>query len=226
MKIDIIMKISTVFIPVKKYYISNSDKNLIVKTIRETAASAAKLLKIKEKEITFTLLPLWGDNHGFAQSKEWIRLTIPAKWKSRIYRKNYLEKHLPGLVHHETHHISREYVGFLEKNYKKHTLINSVVSEGLAVSFSEEQVGSLKIESAKYNSKDLKKWFPLIRKEKWSKKYSHDEWFHGRGKPKALGYKIGKYIMDELKKRHPELNSQKLAKADAKKIIKLSGVNL
>lgn len=221
------MKINIVFLQVKNSRISRADRFLIEKTIRKYAGRVAKLLKLKTDNLTFTLLPFWNENRGFAQSKEWIRLTIPLKWKSKKMRQEYFEKNLPSLVCHEMHHISREYVGFLEKKYRDHILMNSLVSEGLAVSFSEEQIKSFKSKSAKYSEKNLKKWLSSIKKEKWSKKYSHDEWFYGKkGKPNALGYKIGKYIIDKVKENHPDLNACKLARIETKKIIKLSGLKL
>lgn len=219
------MRINVVFIPVENFRIPPRDRDFIIKIIKKHAIRAAKLLKLKRKQLTFTLHPHWWGWGGSAESKEWIRLKIPLRWKSWRHKSSYVNEKLPEEIYHEIHHLVRNHVYSLEKNYKPHRLINSLISEGLAILFSEENL-SLKVSYATYREKAIKKWFSAVRKEKWSRNYNYRAWFHGEGKPLWLGYKIGKYIIDQLKKRHPNLTARKLARADTKKILKLSGVKL
>lgn len=224
-----IMKVNIIFIPVEKKTpaINSRERKLIAQVVKRHALRAAKLLRIKRHALTFTVHPFWWANaSGGAESKEWVRLKIPLRWKSKGARLLHFEKILPGLVYHEMHHLARNYVFSPEKTYPPHRLANSLVSEGLAVAFSEEQVPTYKATYAAYRARQLRKWFRKIRAEKWSRNYDYQAWFHGKGKPRWLGYKIGKYIIDELKRRHPRLKALNLVHKDARTVLKLSGVKL
>lgn len=220
------MRINIVFIPVANAVLRRDDRTAIERTIRTHALRAAKLLKLYEKTVTFSVHPHWWGWGGAAEAKEWIRLKIPLRWKSKRHRADYLVRRLPATVYHEMHHLARQYVYSPEKTYLPHRLANSLVSEGLAVVFSEEQVPSYHAPYARYQRGAIRKWFPAIRKEKWSRNYHDEAWFHGKGKPRWLGYRIGKYIIDQLKERHPRLTARRLARIKAVKILKLSGVKL
>ena len=81
---------------------------------------------------------------------------------------------------------------------------------------------------AKYTNFFIKKWLPQLKKENiWGTDFSHDEWFWGKKeKPYRLGYKLGTYLVHQIKKNHPEMTALKLARKDTKTLLKLSGVNL
>lgn len=128
------------------------------------------------------------------------------------------------MLYHEIHHIARGYCAMLEKG--KHVLLNTVFSEGLATAFEVEQVPSRLPKYAKHNPLLIKTWLPRIAKEFSSKDYSYTEWFHGYKKPDKLGYKIGKYLVDEIIKRNPSKTPTTLARVAAKKLLKMSGYKI
>ncbi len=56
-------------------------------------------------------------------------------------------------------------------------------------------------------------------------KYNHGEWFYGDEElPRWIGYKVGFYIVDTLRKKYPDATWKDLVKMDAEKNIALSDV--
>lgn len=73
------------------------------------------------------------------------------------------------------------------------------------------------------NPDQLKK----VGKFKWNKESDDDSWLYGdKEKPRLLGYKIGRYIIQKTLEKNPQLNSVKLIKLDAEAILKLSGLKI
>ena len=70
----------------------------------------------------------------------------------------------------------------------------------------------------------MSKWLPELKKEFYSTKYDYEAWFHGNGKPKQLGYKVGKYLSDEIRKHNPKLTHKDLVRMNAKELLKLSRI--
>lgn len=194
---------------------SLSDKQRLKSLIFKVAPKAETLLKIKNKTLYFTAYRFdCKTNAGFTQAKDWIELTIPP---GKIDYKN-----LERMLYHELHHIARGYCGMLEKG--EHVLLNSIFSEGLATAFEVEQVPSILPKHAKYTRLLIKTWLPRMAKKFSSTKYSYPEWFYGlNGKPRRLGYKIGKYLVDEIIKRNPAQTPSTLAMVNSKKLLKMSG---
>ena len=193
---------------------SLSDRKRVRSSIAKTARKAAKLLKIKSKVVYFTVYRFKGKtNSGFTKAKDWIEITIPP---GKIDYKD-----LEGMLYHEIHHIARGYCGMLEKG--EHVLLNTVFSEGLATAFELEQVPRYVLDYARYDLSLIKKWLPRIAKEFSSTKYNHSAWFHGRGKSDKIGYKIGKYLVDEIIRKNPSKTPANLARVDSKKLLKMSG---
>jgi len=185
-------------------------RSCIVKTARKTA----KILKIKNKAVYFTIYRFKGKtNLGFTKAKDWIEITIPP---GKI---DYRD--LEGMVYHEMHHIARGYCDMLEKG--EHALLNTVFSEGLAIAFEIEQVPHRLKRYARHEPSLMKKWLPRMAKEFLSTTYNYFAWFHGEGKPDKLGYKIGKYLVDEIIRRNPSKTPVNLARIDSKKLLKMSG---
>ncbi|MFA5962339.1 MAG: DUF2268 domain-containing putative Zn-dependent protease [Parcubacteria group bacterium] len=220
------MKINIQFIEADNDF-SKGVKVLIGKIIREDSAKVAKILPFETKVFTFTVYP-WKRKgaHGFAQATDWVRIMLNPKeldFKKGIKQK--ILDRLAYLVYHEMHHASRGYVGFLPEG-KNHMLINSVLSEGLADVFAQECAPNV-YDSEKLASKDrqIENWICRMDKIKWRKMSAYYSWaYGGEGKPALLGYKMGRYIILALKKKHPEWDAVKLVRTDAKKILKLSGV--
>ncbi|GEM_PF-1874113 len=221
------MRIKVIFLP-SSIDFPNADKNKIRKIILNHAKKAAAILRFREGEFTFTVYPWERDGvQAFTQAKDWVRVTInPRQLAFRRKRADMIER-LIYIVYHEMHHAARGYAGFLPRK-KHHILMNSIFSEGLADIFAREQYPSkyvLKV--TKYNLQQVKKWLPRLRKIKWQKEIFDDPWLlGGQGKPRKLGYKIGRYLVENVTKRHPRLSAANLVRKDAREILKLGGVKV
>jgi len=224
---DKLMKIKIIFLPSTRDF-QRKEKILIKKIILRHAKKAAKALGAKNGLLTFTIYPWERDGvHAFTQAKDWVRITInPQQFISKRKRQDMIER-LIYIVYHETHHAFRGYAGFLPKK-KSHILMNSIISEGLADIFAQEQYPSEYVRKiTRYDNRQIKKWLPKLHKIKWQKEIIYDSWLYGgRGKPKCLGYKIGRYLIHEVKKQNPQLDSVRLVREDAKKMLRLSKVKL
>lgn len=213
------MIFNIVFIKSKKGF-NKKEGETIKNIIKSTTKHAAKLLNLENNRIiNFTVYPFDGKfSYGSVQSKEWIELFV-------VKNKKINEDDLKSAVYHEMHHIARGYT-FLTK--RKISLLDTLFSEGLAVVFEMEQVPKRVPIYAKYSNIFIKKWLPQIKKENlWGADFSYDEWFWGKkGKPCQLGYKIGTYLVNQIKKNCPKLTADKLVKKGAKELLKLSKVKL
>jgi len=195
------------------------EKREIENSIREVADRTINLLKIKGI-INITVYPFvwyilgkpWVG--GVTKSKEWFELTVPPKI--------YLPDDLEGIVYHELHHIAREYSCYTGIGGHR-SLLNSIFSEGLATAFEMEQVPQRMPVCADYDILELKKWFPELKEEMWNSNYNHEAWFLGKGKPWWLGYKIGKYLVDQISINHSSLSLISLVRANVKELLELSG---
>ena len=206
------MKIRVIFIGES---FSSGDKQRLKSLIVRVAGKAAKVLKIKNKSLYFTVYRFskWKTNGGYTRAKDWVEITIP------LGKIDY--KDLEGMIYHEAHHIARGYYGMLEKG--EHVLLNTIFSEGLATAFEIEQVPGRLPRYAHHIPSLIKKWLPRMAREFSSTKFNYSAWFHGQGKPNYLGYKIGKYLVDEIIRRNPSKTAANLARVNAKKLLKMSG---
>jgi len=193
---------------------SSRDKQCLKSFILKITKKVVKILQIKNKSLSFTVYRFKiKTNLGFTKAKDWIEITIPP---GKIDYKD-----LEGLLCHEIHHIARGYSDMLEKG--EHVLLNTIFSEGLATAFEIKQVPSRLPKYARYNPALIKAWLPRMAKEFSSKDYSYTEWFHGDGKPDKIGYKIGKYLVDEIIKRNPSKTPTNLVRVSSKELLKMSG---
>jgi len=192
---------------------TKKEQKTVKNIIQKTAKDVAQLLDIKS-DVTFTVYRFGIWTSGFTQAKDWIRINIKLK--------QFKEIDLVETVCHEMNHIAREYFGFSNKQYD---LLDTLFAEGLAVAFG---LHHSKIKKApaifQYRIANLKKWFPEIRKKLHSYSFSYDEWFHGVGRPMCLGYKIGRYLVDQIIKNNPEITIESLTKKSANQLLKLSKV--
>lgn len=208
------MTLNIIFIRSKKGF-NKKERRKIENVIRKTASHAAKILNLEGTSIiNFTVYP-FGKKYvfGCTQAENWIQIDVPPK--------KINEAELKNAIYHEMYHIGR---GYSFHSKKKFSLLNTLFSEGLAVVFEIEQVPRrIPISSA-----FVKKWLPQLRKENpEDTDFSYDKWFWGKeGRPKRLGYKIGTYLVNQIKKHHPELTAAKLVKKNAKYLLKLSKVKL
>lgn len=88
--------------------------------------------------------------------------------------------------------------------------MEALFSEGLATYFEIEQIPNRTPKYSKYTNSFIKKWLPEVRKQNLFSKFSYEEWFLGRGKLEQLGFKIGTYLVHQIKKNHPELKTKDL----------------
>lgn len=210
------MKINIVFIKSRDGF-GKKEQERIRKIIKNTANHAAKVLNLKKNYIINFTIYLFKSRFtsGVTNSNDWIHLNVSKRFK---------ENNLKGIVYHEMHHLGRDYT-ILGK--KKFSLLDTLFTEGLAVVFEMEQVPNYMPWYSKYTSSSIKKWLPQVKEEKWDVDFSYDEWFFGaKGKPLRLGYKIGTYLVQQIKKHHPTLTAEKLIKRNVRELQRLSKVKL
>ncbi len=118
-----------------------------------------------------------------------------------------LEVELQSTVAHELHHAARwAAVGYGT------TLLEAMVSEGLADHFDQEIYGGEpKLWSVALSEKKLGDWSLKSQEELMNKKYNHSAWFFGtsteipRWAGYAIGYKLVKQYMQETGRTASEL---------------------
>jgi len=212
------MVFNVIFIKSKRGF-NKKERKKIEKIIKNTANYAAKILNLgNNQRINFTVYLVDGKfSWGFTQSKDWIQLYV--------IKKKFNQDDLKSAVYHEMHHIARNYTAFTKR---KISFLDTLFSEGLAVVFEIEQVPKRIPVYSKYTNNFIKKWLPQLKKENlWGDDFSHDEWFWGKkGKPYRLGYELGTYLVNQIKKNCPKMTAVMLAKKNTKILLKLSKVDL
>jgi len=208
--------------------ISKEEKSLLNKTIKKHALVVGKLLGIPYLTITvypdpLKVIPETGDG-GYTITDEWICIYVDPKNKKFSF-KDIAEKNLPGAIFHEMNHVAR----FRSVGYGD-TLLEAIVSEGIASVFEKEQWKTIVPPWTKFDEKEIANLLKIIRKrdKKKDKGYIHAEWFFGRGGklPRWMGYKVGTYIVELVRKNFPEISWQKLTKMKAGEVIKKSGIKI
>lgn len=219
------MKINIFLFEVKND-ISEKNKKLLKKVVLKHAKIATKKLSIDLINIVIypnrdlTIQKIGAG--GFAPNSEWIRLAIDPFYKEEDIE--YIIKNIiPLSVYHEMNHAAR-----WNKPGYGNTLLDAIISEGLAIVFAEENWNSFEAPWGKYKQEEIKKYLEFLNKRNkdQDKNYNHTEWFFGKGKPKWLGYKLGSFIVRVVKNKNLDINSLALVHMDSKKIIKLSGMRI
>ena len=214
------MTLNLVFLKTSKS-IASEEKSHLRRVILRHTKKAAGILRIKLLNFTVyfnkNVIAETGEL-GHASGGDWIRLTVDPT----INRKKLnliISNIIPSTIYHEMAHISRQkYLDYGDK------LLETMISEGLATVFAEEQWPQFKAPWGRYTKKQIKKFIRLTKKEKNNKKYSHDVWFYGKGKPRWLGYKLGAFIIRSVKKHNSKLNAAKIMNMNAQKILKLGKI--
>ncbi len=207
------MKLNFSFIQSNNEF-SEKDQKKISALAENVFEDAAKKLEINTV-VNITFYRTGKKNSGYTQAKDWIQVTIP---KGEI---DLID--LESMLYHELHHIARGYNGYMEKYY----LLDAIFAEGLATDFElENSRPDRKMTHHKYTQALVEKWLPELKKEAYHKHYDYSSWFHGQGKPKQLGYKLGKYLVDQVRESYPEMTQESFTRLDAKKLLKMSGVKL
>ena len=213
------MKINIFFLESLKLKLSPEQKTRISNVIKVHATKAGKMFRLKLLNFTvscdddkYKVISQIGMGAS-AMDESWINITVNPK-KFGIF----IEKYLPGLIYHEASHIFRGHF-----NQYGRTLLQTVVSEGLAIVLEEENIPNLTVLYGIYSEKSILKYISTFKKKMHSKKFNYSEWFFGTGKyPNWLGYYIGAYIVRKAKENNPDLTADKLMSKPADYILKLS----
>lgn len=143
-----------------------------------------------------------------------VFISIDAKFPNL---KNSLEEKLERSLAHELHHCIRwDTVGYGK------TLLETMISEGLAVHFVIEITGK---DTDPWNTilthEEIKKYLQRAKTEFDNEKYNHNAWFFGRNTdiPKWTGYSLGFYLVKEYLKKHPDKKPSQLYDVKAKEFI-------
>ncbi len=198
-------------------------------TVKKHGLRAAKALDITS-DVNVTVyfnadwtIPSTGEN-GYTPTADWVQLSVDVTGKTHPVD-TVLEKRLPVTVYHELAHVRRwETTGFGS------TFIEELISEGLACMFEVEQCEHDIMPLFFASEKEIEKLLTLVRahKKDLAKNYNYTEWFTKGSKeiPKWLGYKVGYYILTEVKRLHPAHSVPTLIALPAKDILRLSNVKL
>ena len=217
------MKINTFLFEVKNS-ISVRNQELIKEVVFKHATVAAQKLNIDFINIVIypnhdLTIPKVGSG-GFAPNSDWIRLAIDPRRKDEEVE-NIIKNIIPLSVYHEMNHVAR----WMKPGYGT-SLMEVIISEGLAIVFAEENWNLFVAPWGKYTKNEIAKYLLVLKKRnrKKDKNYDHAEWFFGKGKPNWIGYKLGAYIIRKVRENCPKIGIEELVNMDAEKIIKLSGI--
>ncbi len=195
--------------------INDSDWLLIKNSVKKHAKIGCGILSIKTLNITIYPNKDWcikqtGDG-GHTANFDWIQLFIdPTKSVSKIVASSF-----PATLYHELNHVRR----MTEVGFGK-TLLETVISEGLAIVFAEEMFKSFVAPWGEYTDDGIKKLYKIFTPHKNDKEFNYEEWFLGFGKPHWLGYKIGAYIIRGLKEKDKNFDSVKLVDTPTSNIFR------
>lgn len=192
-------------------------KSLISEAIKYHAAKAAKTLDLSS--INFTVypnkdwcIPQTGDG-GHTADSDWIQIYVDP---SPVALKRIINTSLPATIYHEMHHAKRmTTVGYGDK------LLEVVITEGLACAYSEEMFPQFKVPWGKYSNEEIKSLLKTFLGHVADRRYDHSEWFFGVGKPYWLGYKVGIYIIRDLKDKIATFDCAKMVNERANEIFKM-----
>lgn len=128
----------------------------------------------------------------------------------------------PRMVAHELNHLAR-----FQKTGRSKTLLDSLVSEGLAVTYEEQWNGEYLASrwGRALNEATLMSEWERAKKELHSQRYYHGEWFFGynRKHPLWAGYALGTAIVDGFMANHPNITMRDAVWVPSADILRGSG---
>ncbi|MDQ5931699.1 MAG: hypothetical protein QG607_400 [Patescibacteria group bacterium] len=128
-----------------------------------------------------------------------------------------LDEELVHTLLHEFHHAMRlRSVGYGD------TLVEALVTEGLADHFSVEATGGApSLWTQGFSNEELEALLVCARAEFDKTDYSHEDWFFGgNGLPKWGGYALGYFIVGKYLAEHPGVTAASLCNVEAREILK------
>lgn len=151
------------------------------------------------------VIPETGDA-GYASTGYDIQLWLDANRKDAV---EVISTRLPRTLAHEAHHSKR----WRGPGYGK-TLLDALVTEGLAQHFEKELFGYEPVTSFPFAAADAEKVRDRLKRDMASSGYSHDVWFLSRGDesmPKWAGYRIGYAVVQHYLNLHLDQTACSLA---------------
>lgn len=152
------------------------------------------------------IIPGWGVG-GFTRSASNVDIGIDPGLADST-----LAQRLPSIVAHELHHIAR-----VRGPGYGHTLLEAIVSEGLADHFALERFGqppppwTMALSADEYSH-----WLARARLEFDSTGFDHAAWFFGNGQiPNWTGYTLGFRIVGDYQAAHGGASAAALVNAPA-----------
>lgn len=219
---------SNIFILSSGYAISQAHMASLKDVLSFHVKAAMKDLDLSRVNITvyFTekdVIPGIGVS-GYTPYHDWIQIKIDPTGQN--FQK-IIERYVSATVYHEMHHAAR----WSSVGYGK-SLTEVIVTEGLATVYQEEKWGKFDAPWSAYTDDEIENFLGIYRKRAHEDVHyghvAHAKWFFGGTPeiPKWLGYKVGVYLIREVKKRNRDVTAKILINTDADKIILMSGINM
>lgn len=186
---DLIIPGSNICLSMEHTGLSSKNRELIESKVKQGLADILKLMSIEDLRIRIVensqlVIPEIGIG-GYNPGANEVILGIDVNFSPLD---STLEKNLVSILAHEVHHAKRRRsVGY------GNTLLEAVVSEGLADHFSIEISGNEPPPwTMALSSQELEAWIETAG-QVWHKPYDHAKWFFGTdpGIPRWTGYNIG-----------------------------------
>lgn len=198
---DLIFSNNNICLSIEHTGLNSLNRDLIDSIIKQGITDILQLMPIEDLQIRIVensqlVIPEIGIG-GYNPDAFEILLAIDSKF---IYLDSTLNKNLISLLAHEIHHAKRRRsVGY------GNTLLEAVVSEGLADHFSIEISGNEPPPwTMALSSQELEAWIETAS-QVWQNPYDHAKWFFGTdpGIPRWTGYSIGYEIVNNYLLNHP-----------------------
>jgi len=216
-------------------FLNSSNRDAISKLYLQTltedgAKNAMRDLQIKQKIDITTLIP--------EDEEKWLiipSLGIGGNARSGTEVRLYLDPNHPKVIDslriwkkrqiaHELNHVAR-----FQANRVGHTLLNGIITEGLATYYEEHWENKYLATpwgNALTQDQIAAKW-QEAKPELDKQNFDYGVWFFGKnGKhPVWTGYSLGTAIVNEYFRTHPNEKMVTLVKKTAKDILRASGFN-
>ena len=181
---------------VGSYAFSATERRTIARIAGLAALEARRSLPALAPQITLQVqsgkdvIPELGATAAVAGSPDWVRWTVDPDHPGGVVK--IAESHLRGALFHEFHHLVRS------STISYHTLMDHVISEGLATAFERDFAGA-SYPWGDYPS-DVSKWVDELLALPPTAKSSEWMFRHPDGR-RWIGYKAGTYLVDQAMKR-------------------------
>lgn len=194
------------------------DKETIESNVWAGVTAIAKLMKIDNLRIRVVdnsklIIPEIGIG-GYNPNEHEVIIAVDTSF---VDLTETLKKELVPMLAHEIHHAKRRRsVGY------GNTLLEAIVSEGLADHFSIEVTHcSPPRWSLALSEVELKNWINAASNSWKQSSYNHSEWFFGSSPkiPRWTGYAIGFELVKEYLKEHPDKGPSKLYNISANSFL-------